>query len=473
MKNNRRKFLKLSGLTGIGALTGMVAKGKNANLNPEDSFVRNPYDYRCPPQNFNMCGFAAPQLNTVRIGIIGLGDRGPDHLDGLIKIEGVEIKALCDVRPEFAEKAKKSIAGKGHSPVLYTANNESWKELCNRDDLDVVYIATPWDMHTSMALYAMEHGKHAFVEVPAAVTIDECWQLVETSERTRKYCRMLENACYGALTTLNMARQGFFGEIVHGEGGYLHNLIARYLFKKDQYWDMWRLKENARRNGDLYPTHGLGPVCQIMDINRGNCLDYLVSMSSDDFNLSEKAKELAEKDAFFKPFADKKFRGNMNTCIIRTKKGQTIKLSHDVSSPNIHSAWHRIVGSKGTRFSAPRQLSNGGEQWLSDKEADALEKKYEPAIVTKIGELAKRAGGHGGIDFIQNWFLIDSLKNGLPLDQDVYDAALWSAIAPLSEWSVEHFSSPIKIPDFTRGSWITNPPFDISLSKGGNTNVKI
>ena len=468
MKSNRRNFLKLSSLSGVGLIgSGLRGFSKETQYNFQQTNLES------SNQSFNMCGYAAPTLKTVRIGIIGLGDRGPDHLSGLVKIEGVEIKALCDVRPEFADKAKKSLADTDHNPTVYSANSESWKQLCDRSDIDVVYIATPWDMHTPMAVYAMEHGKHACVEVPAAVTIEECWKLVETSERTRKYCRMLENACYGSLTTLNMARQGFFGEIVHGEGGYIHNLVARYLFNKNQYWDMWRLKQNARRNGDLYPTHGLGPVCQIMDINRGNNLDYMVSMATNDFTLGAKAKELSEKDDFFKPFADKSYSGNMTTTIMRTKKGQTIKLSHDTSSPNIHSSWHRIVGSKGTRFQSPRQISNGDESWLSDEDAAIIEKKYEPAIVTRIGELAKKAGGHGGIDFIQNWFLIDTLRNGLPLDQDVYDAALWSAVAPLSEWSIANHSMPINVPDFTRGSWITNKPFDISLQKGGNTQVKV
>ena len=469
MKSNRRNFLKLGSLSGFGLIGGLKGFAKETQHN----FMPQQTNQQSPNQLFNMCGYAAPRLDTVRIGIIGLGDRGPDHLSGLIKIEGVEIKALCDVRPEFADRAKNSLAGTGHNPTVYSTNSESWKELCDRSDIDVVYIATPWDMHTPMAVYAMEHGKHACVEVPAAVTIEECWKLVETSERTRKYCRMLENACYGSLTTLNMARQGFFGEVVHGEGGYIHNLVAKYLFNKNQYWDMWRLRQNASRNGDLYPTHGLGPLCQIMDINRGNNLDYMVSMATKDFTLAAKAKELAEKDSFFKPFADKTYSGNMTTSIMRTKKGQTIKLSHDTSSPNIHSSWHRIVGSKGTRFQSPRQISNGDESWLSDEDAAIIEKKYEPAIVTKIGELAKKAGGHGGIDFIQNWFFIDTLRNGLPLDQDVYDAALWSAVAPLSEWSIANHSFPINVPDFTRGSWITNKPFDISLQKGGTTQVKV
>ena len=471
MKSNRRNFLKLSGLSGLSIAGGGIFKNFS-QANKEENMLK--MLYRKPPmQRFNMCGYAAPKLDVVRIGIIGLGERGFGHLNGLIKIEGVEIKALCDIRPEFANKAKKSLEGTAHNPKVYSGDQESWKKLCDHNDIDVVYIATPWDMHTPMAIYAMEHDKHACVEVPAAITIEECWKLVETSERTRKYCRMLENACYGSLVTVNMARQGFFGEIVHGEGGYIHNLVARYLFNKNQYWDMWRLKQNAMRNGDLYPTHGLGPLCQIMDINRGNNLDYMVSMSTDDFTLGAKAKELASKDDFFKPFADQTYGGNMTTSIIRTKKGQTIKLGHDTSSPNIHSAWHKIVGSKGTKFESPRQISNGGESWLSEQEVISLEKKYEPAIITKVGELARKAGGHGGIDFLQNWFLVDSLRNGLPFDQDVYDAALWSSIAPLSEWSIANYSSSIKVPDFTYGSWITNKPFDISLEKGGNTNIKI
>lgn len=469
MKSNRRNFLKLSGIGGLSLAGGDILKGfpnetqSKANLTQKNQLSSM--------QRFNMCGYAVPKLETVRIGIIGLGDRGPDHLSGLVKIEGVEIKALCDIRPEMAEKAKKSIEGTGHNPTLYSGSSESWKELCDRNDIDVVYIATPWDMHTPMALYAMESDKHVCVEVPAALTIEDCWKLVETSERTRKYCRMLENACYGSLLTINMVRQGFYGDIVHGEGGYLHNLVDRYLFKKDQYWDMWRLRHNARQRGDLYPTHGLGPICQIMDINRGNNLDYMVSMSSDDFTLGAKAKELAATDDFFKPFANQKYRGNMTTSIIRTKKGQTIKIGHDTSSPNIHSAWHKIIGTKGTTFGAPRSISNGGEKWLSEQEIQALEKKYEPEITKRIGELAEKVGGHGGIDFIQNWIIIDSFRNGLPCDQDVYDAALWSAIVPLSEWSATNHSNPIKIPDFTNGAWITNEPFDISLKNGGNTKV--
>ena len=470
MKNNRRDFLKLTGLTGI-SLVGTQLLGNAAGLTSGIHEFHEPGG-----QRFNMSGYAAPKLDIVRVGFIGLGMRGPTHLKNMTKLEGVEIKALCDIRPEFANKAKESIQGTSHNPEVYTGNKEEWKKLSDRKDIDLVFIATPWDMHTPMAVYAMEQGKHVCIEVPAAVTIEECWQLVQTSERTRKHCMMMENCCYDffELLTLNMARQGFFGEIVHGEGSYIHNLLDLN-FDKNGYWEMWRLKQNAKRNGNLYPTHGLGPVCQIMNINRGDKMNYLVSESGIDFMMGAKAKKLAAKDDFFKPYANANFRGNMNTTTIRTHKGRTIKIQHDVTSPNVYSRIHKIVGTKGTalKYPVPGRISNGGEDWLSEQEIKSLEEKYQPAIVKKVGELAKQVGGHGGMDFLMDWRTIDCLRNGLPLDEDVYDAALWSSISPLSEWSVAHNSNSINIPDFTMGEWKTNKPVDILLDKGGSTKVKI
>jgi hypothetical protein len=468
MKENRRNFLKLTGLTGLG-MAGGILKTFATTVTKENNEA--PY-----AQRFNMSGYAAPKIETVRVGFIGLGHRGPSHLNNMTKLGNVEIKALCDVRPEYAERAKKRVQSTGHNPELYTNNSEAWKKLCDRKDIDLIYIATPWDMHTPMAVYAMEQGKHVAIEVPAAVTLDECWQLVETSERTRKHCMMLENCCYDffELLTLNMARQGFFGEVIHGEGAYIHNLLESN-FNKDGYWEMWRLKENIKRNGNLYPTHGLGPVCQIMNINRGDKMDSLVSSSGKDFLMGAKAKELAAKDDFYKPYVNKTYRGSMNTTTIHTHSGRTIMLQHDVTSPNVYSRIHKIEGTKGSalKYPLPARISNGGENWLSEQEVKALEEKYQPAIVKKVGELAKQVGGHGGMDFIMDWRLIDCLRNGLALDQDVYDAALWSSISPLSEWSVANNSNSINVPDFTGGSWITNEPVDILLDKGGNTKIKI
>src|SRR3954467_6861211 len=464
MKNNRRDFLKLTGFAGAGILANAITPvlGNSISGSKGNS------------ERFNMSGFAAPRLETVRIGFIGLGNRGPHAVERMSYIDGVAIKALCDIRPEKANAVKKSLEGSIHNPDVYTSKQEEWKKVCERNDIDLVYIATPWSLHTPMALYAMEHGKHVCVEVPAAKTIDECWQLVETSQRTRKHCMMLENCCYDffELLTLNMVRQGILGDIVHGEGAYIHDLMELN-FSKDYYYDMWRLKENFR-NGNLYPTHGLGPVAQVMDINRGDKMDSLISLQSGDSSMEKMAKELAAKDDFYKPYANKKFRGNMNTTIIHTNKGRTIMLQHDVSSPNVYSRIFKVSGTKGSalKYPAPGKIAIGHEDWLNEVEYKKMEDQYTPAIVRKVGEMAKKVGGHGGMDFIMDWRTIDCLRNGLPLDIDVYDTALWSAIAPLSEWSVAHQSKPINIPDFTAGSWKTNKPIDISLQSGGNTGVR-
>jgi predicted dehydrogenase len=471
MKNNRRSFLKLTGLAGLTITGGGFLKGFAGTPSEKDKAVSEAGSSYA--QHFNMSGYGAPKLETVRVGFIGLGQRGPEHVKNLAKIEGVQINGLCDVRPENVEEIRKTLPG--HKPTLYSGDKDAWKKLCDNKNIDIVYIATPWNMHVPMALYAMEKGKHVFIEVPAAVTVDECWKLVEASERTRKHCMMLENCCYDffELLTLNMARQGFFGEIVHGEGAYLHNLLGLN-FKKDGYWDMWRLKENATRNGNLYPTHGLGPICQLMNINRGEKLEYLTSLSGKDFSMGPEAKRLAETDDFYKPFVNDKFRGNMNTTSIRTNSGRTIMIQHDVSSPNVYSRIHRITGTKGSALKYPNPGKIGGpdDKWLTDEQMKVVQEKYEPAIVKKIGTLAKEVGGHGGMDFLMDWRVIDCLRNGLPLDQDVYDAALWSAIAPLSEKSVANRASSVDIPDFTNGSWKTNKPVDITLEQGGTTKIK-
>jgi hypothetical protein len=468
MKNNRREFLKLTGLAGAGILAGCATPALAA-VNPSANIEK----LKAARQHFNMSGYAAPRLDKVRIGFIGLGNRGPGAVTRMSKIEGVDIKALCDLRPEKAEAARKKIDNTPHKPAMYSGHENEWKKVCERKDIDLIYIATPWYLHTPMAVYAMEHGKHVATEIPAAVTMEECWQLVETSERTRKHCMMLENCCYDffELLTLNMARQGYFGEIMHGEGAYIHDILEGN-FSKSKYYDMWRLKQN-QRNGNLYPMHGLGPVAQAMNINRGDKMDYLVSMSCNDFMMAPMAKELAAKDDFYKEYAQMNFRGNMNTTTIRTNKGKTIMLQHDVTSPRPYSRIHLISGTKATaqKYPLPGRIATNHEGWLPEAELKALEERFKPPIVAKIGEMAKQVGGHGGMDFLMDWRLIDCLRNGLPLDIDVYDAAAWSAVGPLSEKSVKNRSGSVDIPDFTSGSWQTNQPVDVTLAKGGNTKV--
>jgi len=460
----KRDFLKISGLVGVGGLT--------TGFKPDNSSKTTAPPHR---QTFNMSGYAAPKIDTVRIGYIGLGNRGAGALKRIVHLENVEVKALCDIRPEKAAEAAKAFKGTSHNPQLYSGSADAWKKVCERDDIDLIYICTPWSLHTPMALYAMEQGKHAATEIPAANTLADCWKLVETSERTRKHCMMLENCCYDffELLTLNMARQGYFGEIVHVEGAYNHDILDSF-FKKDARYENWRLRENAR-TGNLYPMHGLGPIAQILNINRGDRMEYLVSMSSNDFSIAPRVKALAN-DPDFKDLAGKSFRGNMNTTTIRTNKGKTIMLQHDVSSPRPYSRIHLVSGTKGIAQKYPLDGERGrisqSHEWVSDAEYQELEKKYQPEIVKRIGELAKKVGGHGGMDFLMDWRLIDCLRNGLPLDQDVYDAAAWSSIIPLSIQSVANRSNSVDVPDFTNGAWKKNQPVDISMAEGGNTGVK-
>lgn len=475
MKTNRRNFLRTAAVAGAGTVTAVSLgscsrRDKSAEAMP---FIREAVA-ASHSQSFNMSGYAAPPLGKVRVGFIGLGMRGPGAVERMAHIEGVEIAALCDKYTDRVEKVQAIVTKFGLPQAkAFSGSEEAWKGLCDDPDIDLVYICTPWAHHTPMAVYAMEAGKHVAVEVPAAKTVDECWQLVEVSERTKMHCMQLENCCYDffELLTLNMARQGLFGDIVHGEGAYIHDLRWDFTYDKNGYADMWRLKENVR-NGNLYPTHGLGPVCQIMNINRGDRMEYLTSLSSNDFAMGPELDQLAKEDPFYAPYAGKSYRGNMNTTLVKTSLGRSIMIQHDVSSPRPYSRIHLVSGTKGfaQKWPSPARIALG-HRWMPDEEFAALEAQHTPEIVKRVGEMAKAIGGHGGMDFIMDWRLIDCLRNGLPLDQDVYDAALWSVIAPLSEWSVANRSGSIDVPDFTCGSWKVNTPFDPNLTAGGTTKV--
>lgn len=457
MKNNRREFLKIGGVSALTLATHSLQAHQNKTK-----------------PTFNMSGYAAPKLETVRIGFIGVGNRGSGAVTRVNRVEGVETKAICDKREVKVRESAANLEKMGIKADLYFEKEDSWKQMCERPDIDLVYIATPWHLHTPMAVYAMKQGKHVAIEVPAATTLEECWQLVETSEATRKHCMMLENTCYDffELLTLNLARQGYFGEIIHTEGAYLHDLRDS-LMTDGKYSDNWRLKQNLR-NGSLYPTHGLGPVSQVLNLNRGDRMDYLVSTSSNDFTLHDIAVEKAKTDNYYQQFVDKKFRGNLNVTTIRTMKGKTIMIQHDVSTPRPYSRIHMVSGTNGIalKYPEPGRISDHKHEWLKEAELAKLQEEFTPPIVKKIGEMAKQVGGHGGMDFMMDWRLIDCLRNGIPLDQDVYDAALWSSVAPLSEASVKNRSKSIDVPDFTRGNWKTNEPMDITMSKGGNTGIR-
>lgn len=479
MKLNRKEFLNVLGLGGTGLFLG---KGRQKEEQPYKL-------YR--DQEFNMHGFAAPKIPTVRIGFIGVGERGSGTVRRLAGIEGVDIKALCDVVPHRVENSIKSLREEfpKYQPDAYTENKDSWKKVCERDDIDLIYTATPWHMHAEIVIYAMEHGKHAFTELPVGRSVEECWRVVETSERTRKHVFMESGSCHRgvAATVLNMARNGVFGEIVHGEGAYIHDRIS----DNDVRWKRnpennnwfgyrpWRLQENVNHNGNLYPQHGLGPVSQIMDLNYGDAMDYMVSISSDDFSMAPKMEEMASQDDFYKPYVGLTFRGNMNTSIIRTKKGRTIMLQHDISSPRPNVRFNLISGTHGTFQATPQpaRFSRSHDGWMEAEEFEALLEKYEPSMTRTFNQKRDKAkhistGRSYSRVTASDWRLIDCLRNGLPLEMDVYDAALWSVISPLSEWSVQRQGASVKIPDFTSGSWKTNKRgMNVSLQGGGTTEL--
>lgn len=399
-------------------------------------------------------------IETVRMAIIGLGMRGSGAVHRYTFMEGVEIKALCDLESFNTERAQKILTDKGLPEADLYTGAEDYKVICERDDIDLIYVCTNWGMHTPIAIYAMEHGKHVATEVPAALTIDECWQLVNTAEKTRRHCMQLENCNYDffEMATLNMAQQGLFGDIVHGEGAYIHDLrflnFAEYEQGEEAYHGMWRLEHMATRDGNLYPTHGFGPICHIMNIHRGDRMSHIVSMSSKQAGMNPYATEKFGEDS---EFANREYRkGDMSTSLVRTENGKTIMIQHDVTSPRPYSRIHLVSGTKGFARKWPERglaFEPNAHEFLPEEEMEALLAEYEHPITKEVGEKAREVGGHGGMDFIMDYRLIYCLHNGLPLDMDVYDAAEWSAVSELSEKSVEYESMPIKVPDFTRGSY--------------------
>ncbi len=399
-----------------------------------------------------MAGVPFEKTPVVRVGIIGLGGRGNGHLNDLLNIPNVQINAVCDLVEARAADAAKRVAAKGQpKPAVYGGSAMAWTALTKRNDIDIVYIVTPWDWHVPMALGAMEGGMHAAVEVPVATTLKDCWRIVDTSERTRKHCIILENCCYGYTErlVLNLVRAGVLGTITHGEAAYIHNL--RGLLLADSGEGLWRREPHTKRNANLYPTHGLGPIANMMDINRGDRFEMLVSVSSREAALTEyRDATLGAGDAKRK---EKYVCGDMNTSLLRTALGRTIMLQHDVVTPRPYTRHNMIQGSKGTFADYPARIcvdgQPEGESWAS---IDRW-KSHEDPLWSKNGETARKLGGHGGMDYIMNFRLIECMREGQAPEMDVYDAAAWSAPFPLSELSVAKGSAPIKFPDFTRGNW--------------------
>jgi hypothetical protein len=392
------------------------------------------------------------EAKSPRIGVVGTGGRGTSLLNNLLAAD-VQVVALCDLVPEKVQRASGLVEKAGQkAPATYTEGDHAFEKLIARDDVDITLVATPWRWHTPIAVAAMKQGKHVFCEVPAATTLDECWQLVHTSEQTRRHCIMLENCCYGYNETmmLAMVHAGIFGDLLYGEAAYLHDLRQELFSNKGE--GLWRRAIHTQRDGNLYPTHGLGPVANYMGINRGDRFDYLVSMSTP-------SRGFAAYRAAHVPQGDPKWQenyidGDLNTSLIKTQAGLTVNLQHDVSNPQPYSRLNTIAGTKGLFKDYPPRIyldgQAGGEEWGS---IDPFKAQYEHALWKRQGEIARKLGGHGGMDFIMLYRLTQCMQKGLPPDMDVYDAATWSAPAPLSKTSVEGGSTPVKFPDFTGGRW--------------------
>ena len=426
-----------------------------------------------PAGQKDVLGLRLPKMKTVRVGFVGLGMRGPSAVADFSLIPGVEIVALCDYEKERAEKQNERLRKQGLAPATVYYGAEGYKELCKRSDIDLVYIATDWDHHAIVAKCALENGKNVADEVPSAMNLEECWALVNLAEQKQLNCMILENCCYDwfEMRTLNMAQAGVFGEILRAQGAYIHNL--------DDFWDYywknpdgsdpeqlgWRLKYNRENRGDIYPTHGLGPVAQALDIHRGDRMELLVAMDTK----SAHGRELVEKKTG-KPCTD--FRnGDHTTTLIRTANHKVIELQHDVMNPQPYNRLYQLTGTRGFANKYPvegyavdaTQLKSTGNapkvddltshDFMPEDQRKALEEKYESPILRKFGKLAKEVGGHGGMDFIMTARLVYCLQNGLPLDMDVYDLAEWCCIAELGALSMDNECAPVTVPDFTRGLW--------------------
>ena len=463
MPSSRREFLKGTAWMGAAAMVAGCADMK----------------FFTGTEGAPMQGFAVPPMKRIRVGIVGLGARGGGPVNRLPCIPGVRVTALCDIVPEKIARRQKELTDRGYPKAKEYLGPAAYKALCDDPEVDVVYSTTPWWLHTPVALYAMNAGKHVLTEVPAAMTVDECWAQVETAEKRRVHCMQLENCCYGEieLLALNLCRKGILGDLVHGEAAYVHDLSGGVLGK---YTDIegWRPNWNETHKGNQYPTHGLGPVCQYMNINRGDQFDYLVSLES----RSARLKAITDAHPESRFHGHDMAMGDMNMALIRTRLGRSILLAHDVTSARPYTRYNTIVGTKGILTDYPYRVAfNPGvetvqtHEYFSEARAANVRDVHMHPLWRQVGEIGKKIGGHGGMDFVMDLRWCYCLQNGLPLDMDVYDLAAWSSMCELTERSVRNRSESVDCVDFTRGAWRTAKPLDIvtvDMSKLGPLDVK-
>jgi hypothetical protein len=408
---------------------------------------------------------------AVRIGLVGVGRRGAGLLRNLLHLPGVEIPAICDINEMNLRSAQAMVEkAAGHRPEGYSKGPEDFRRMAAREDLDAVMTATPWEWHTPVCVAAMKAGKYAATEVPAAVTLEECWELVNASEQTKMPCMMLENDCFGrgALMALNLVEQGVLGEIIYCQGGYDHDVRAGIIRNGEL---RWRAVHAAKRNGNLYPTHPAGPIGWWTNINRGNRFTYLVSMSSKSRGLN---RYLAKNFGADNPNAKRRFaNGDVNVSLLMTENGVLVTLTHDTQLPrpysdsgdtNIPLMVLRLQGTEGIfSGSLDRIYVEGRSPELHKWENPApYYREYDHELWKVLGETAK-GSEHGGEDYIMLHQFVRAVRNRTQTPVDVYDTAAWSAIGPLSEQSVVRRSAPVDFPDFTRGKWKTPRPVELGV----------
>ena len=441
---SRRAFIETSTLATAAA---SLARDTSAQEPPATPEAASPF-------------FRVAPIPVVRVGFVGVGLQGTEHVKNLLSLDGVDLRAVCDIAPDKVARAQTLAKDAGkREPKGFTRGSRDFERLCAEEDLDLVYTATPWEWHVPVMLAAMKNGKHAATEVPAAQTVQDCWKLVETAEKEQKHCVLMENCCYDRpeMMVLHMLRRGLFGESMHAEVGYQHDLRAIKFETRDE--GLWRRAHATRLNANLYPTHGLGPAAQAMGINRGDQFDYLVAMATKSRGLQDFQREHLPAD-------DPRRRenyvlGDVNTSMIKTKQGRTIYLVHDTNLPRPYARYNLFQGSKGIYSGfPPRFYFDGQTPEHRYKPLDDFAAEWDHPL-WKADRVVNAKNGHGGMDFLEDLRLIECLQQGLPTDFDVYDAAAWSCMVELTEASLTARSKAVDVPDFTRGKWQSRPPLGI------------
>ena len=455
---SRRAILRSGGAlgaaAGLGASGGLPAAADELST-PEPARTR---------REGTMTNVPFEGFDQVRVGLLGVGNRGGGQARRWAAVSTVT--AIADIRRNKAEQAADLIVQENGQarPAIYSNGEDDYLNLLQRDDIDLVYVATPWEFHHPMAKAAMEHGKHVAVELPIAPYLDEVWDLVRTSEITRKHCILLENVCYfrPEMRILMMSKQGLFGDLQHGSGGYIHDLRNPYMFHGAYYPEGWRRKWHTRMNASHYPMHGLGPVSAAMDINRGDRFDRLVAIASPAKGMALYREENTSPD--HPSWGETYISGDRHTCFIQTVNGRFIKTEHEVVSPHPYTRRTTLAGTRGVYDENLgiylESLGHNNHTWRAFGDDFA---QYDHWLWQDIGSSAEEYGGHGGGDFISIFRLVQTMRLGLTPDIDVYDSAAWCSVIGLSAKSLEAGSLAVKVPDFTRGHWREQRP---GLSRG-------